>query len=814
VPATLTFSAVEPNEEAMRTTIASVLPRSRPLGGRERRALVGAFGLLVMLLALTAVIAILGVGGAGMQTFVRDWVSSVIYLLVAVIVAWRAVRIESKRVPWSLFAVGLSVYAVGNILWSLWIEHLPNPPIPSVSDVLWLSFYPFAYAGIVRLAISRGELRPTVRVWLDSLMAAAGLAAIGAALVFGPTLNAATGGSVTVATELAYPVGDLLLAALVIGVLALRGWRLDRGWSLLAGGFLLLAIADCLYSVLVANGSTQTSAIDNLAYVLGVALLAGAAWQAPPELAPRSGTDWSALLIPAGFLVTALGLLLYDHLHRLNGPAFYLVMLTLVAGIARMALAFRDVRSLSEARHLAATDDLTSLPNRRLFMRRVEEAIAAGELTGDDLAVLMFDLDNFKQLNDTLGHHAGDALLRLIGPRLVGSLRDSDIVARLGGDEFAVLLHPAPGEAGVTLVAEKIIAALRQPFEVEGLALRVTGSLGIATYPADANDGAELMQRSDIAMYQAKASRSGYEFYAHERDTNTRARLTIAAELATALDDGSIEVYFQPKAMVRTGTIVGVEALVRWRRSDGTIVPPCDFVSAAEHAGLARPLTRRVIDLALTQLAAWRAAGHDLTIAVNTTVADLLDTGFPGEIAAALAAHGLPAQALVLEVTENSVLADPKRIGTVLAHLAELGVDLSLDDFGTGYSTLSHLKSLPVQEIKIDRSFVARMTTDATDVAIVYALIQLADRLGMRVVAEGVENQETWDALNALDCEVIQGYLLSRPVPAAELDLSRAAPLPVPESGRESAGVAPADIGGPVEHRAAGRDGVTVGAGG
>jgi diguanylate cyclase (GGDEF)-like protein len=793
----------------MRISVTAALPRSRALPRLERRALVGAFALLAVLLGLTAVIAVLGFADAAAQTFVRDWVSSVIYLLVALIVAWRAIRIESKRGPWSLLAAGMAVYALGNILWSLWIEHLPNPPIPSVCDVLWLSFYPFAYVGIVRLAISRGELRPTVRVWLDSLMAGAGLAALGAALVFGPTLRAATGGAVAVATELAYPVGDLLLAALVIAVLALRGWRLDRGWGLLAGGFLLLAVADCLYSVLVANGSSQPGAIGNLAYVLGVGLLAGAAWQSPPTVEPRTSIDWSALLIPAGFLVTALGMLLYDHGHRLNEPAFYLVMLTLIAGIARVALAFRDVRSLSEARHLAATDDLTSLPNRRLFMRRVEEAIAATALTGGELAVLMLDLDNFKQLNDTLGHHAGDALLRLIGPRVVGSLRESDTVARLGGDEFAVLLHPAPGEAGVTLVAEKIIAALRRPFEVEGLALRVTASIGIASYPTDANDGDELLQRSDIAMYQAKASRSGYEFYAHEADTNTRARLTIAAELAAALDDGSIEVYFQPKALVRTGVIVGTEALVRWRRPDGVIVPPCDFVTAAEHAGLSRPLTRRVIDLALAQLAVWRAAGHDLTVAVNTTVADLLDTGFPAEIAAALDAHGLPARALVLEVTESSVLADPKRIGTVLAQLAALGVDLSLDDFGTGYSTLSHLKSLPVQEIKIDRSFVSRMTTDATDVAIVYALIQLADKLGMRVVAEGVEDEETWDALNALDCELIQGYLLSRPLPAEELE-----PILAAAGAATAAAGADLDPDDAVDDALSGLDEVPVAAGG
>jgi EAL domain-containing protein (putative c-di-GMP-specific phosphodiesterase class I) len=297
----------------------------------------------------------------------------------------------------------------------------------------------------------------------------------------------------------------------------------------------------------------------------------------------------------------------------------------------------------------------------------------------------------------------------------------------------------------------------------------VTGSLGIASYPGSARDADELMRHADIAMYQAKTTRNGYEFYAHERDTNSRERLALAAELELALRSGGIEVHFQPKAEARTRRITGVEALVRWRRSDGRLIPPSDFVSAAEHAGLSRALTAQVIEQALAQVRVWRAAGHDLNVAVNTTVADLLDGAFPGEVAAALRRHGLPADALILEITESSVLADPDRIGRILGQLCELGIELSLDDFGTGYSSLTHLKALPVGELKVDRSFVARMCSDPTDSAIVFAMIQLARKLGIRVVAEGVEDAVTWQALCALECELVQGYLLSRPVPADEL---------------------------------------------
>jgi len=762
----------------MRRVGVQVLPRSAALGRAERSALAAVFGLLVLMLAITAANAVLGVGGDAAERLIRDWLSSAVYILVAAIVAWRAIRAPTKRLWWAIFATGLSLYGLGNVLWSAWIEHLKNVPIPSITDALWLSLYPLSYVGIVGFARSGGHSRVPAGVWLDGVIAGSGLAALGAAVVFRPVLASAAGSSVAVATELAYPIGDLLLAALVVGLLALRGWRLDRAWAALGGGFLLLAAADCMYALQVASGASTPSAITNLLYVLAVGLLALAAWQDESEVdSPQLG-GWSVLLVPAGFTIAALGLLQADHLDRLDPLAFTLADLTLAAAVLRLALTFRDLRGLAEARRQAATDDLTSLANRRTFMRLAGEAIRTARLTGDKLSVVMMDLDNFKELNDTLGHNAGDALLRLIGPRIKQPLRKTDTVARLGGDEFAILLEPQPVADGVVQVAQKILQALRQPFEVQGLNVRVTASLGIASFPADARDEEELLSRADIAMYQAKAGRSGYEFYARERDTNSPERLSLAAELAGALESegvdalGSegVEVHFQPKADVLSRRIVGVEALVRWRRADGRLVMPIEFIATAEHAGLSRVLTRKVLGLALDQLGTWRRAGNDLHVAVNTTVADLLDVDFPGEVAEALTGRGLPAEALVLEVTESSVLADPGRIGNVLAELGELGIGLSLDDFGTGYSSLAHLKALPVGEVKIDRSFVRRMCSDPTDAAIVYATIQLAKKLGIRVVAEGVEDEQTWEALTALGCHLVQGYVLSRPVPAGELE--------------------------------------------
>jgi diguanylate cyclase (GGDEF)-like protein len=735
----------------------------------DSRVLAVAFAVLLAIVVVTAANAVFGLGGAGAAKPIRDWLSSAVYVLVAGVVALRAIRIKGDRGSWALFALGLTLYGLGNILWSFWIGELKNAPIPSICDALWLSLYPLSYVGIVGLSRLRGQRRAAAGVWLDGIIAGAGLAALGAAVVFPPILASVTGNTVAVATELAYPIGDLLLAALVVGVLALRGWRITRVWAMLGGGFLLLAVADCMYGVQVANGSTSPGSMTNLCYIVAVALLGFAAWQ-PEGERPRPRLEASSvLLVPVGFTLAALGVLFYDRVHEIDSFAYGLATLTLAAACLRTALAFRDLQSLAEARHEAATDDLTSLPNRRQFMRHVDEAIAAARDTGRGLSVLMVDLDNFKELNDTLGHNAGDALLRLIGPRLKGALRVRDTVARLGGDEFAILLYPRPDEAAVTSVAERILDRLREPFEVQGLALRLTASVGIATFPAHAQDADELLKRADVAMYQAKAARCGYEFYARERDTNSRERLSIPAALATALEHDGLELHFQAKADACSREITGVEALVRLRLADGRLLPPVEFLAAAEHSGLSRQLTRRVLDLALDQLAAWCQDGHDLHVAVNTTVADLLDADFPSEVAAALAARGLTPDALILEVTESSVMSDPARIGNVLAHLGELGIGLSLDDFGTGYSSLAHLKSLPVSEVKVDRSFVSRMCSDATDAAIVYATIALVHKLGLRVVAEGVEDEATWEALEALGCEVIQGYALSRPLPAAEL---------------------------------------------
>jgi diguanylate cyclase (GGDEF)-like protein len=742
---------------------------SRSLSRAERRVLRVTFALAVVVVAATAFDAAFG-GGAAAQAAIGDGGSSALYAVAAGVVWLRVLRSPSNRTPWSIFAVGLSLYAIGNLLWASWLEHERHPPIPSICDALWLSLYPLSYTGIVGLAGIRRRALPA-GVWLDGIIAGLGLAALSTAAVLPHLLSSARGSSIGVATELAYPICDLVLAALVVGVLALRGWRIDRMWALLGAGFMMLAIADCVYALRVANGASSSSIVANLFYLIGVSLLAVAAWQdESPESDPRLDR-WSVLLVPGALALGSLGLLAYGQVSHLHPLPYTLALLALLAGLVRAALTFKDVRTLAETRRQARTDELTSLANRRQLLDAAEHAIAAAGDTGAGVAMMLIDLDDFKEINDTLGHHAGDLLLSQIGPRLRSALRSEDTVARLGGDEFCVVLDPADHQSAL-LVAERVRTAIAKPFSVEGLDLSVAASIGIALFPEHGHSATELLRHADMAMYRAKSTRRGVQLYGGDRGIDPRERLGVARELASAIRAGELEVHYQPQADARTGRIVTVEALVRWRHPDRGLLAPFEFISVAEQAGLARDLTRAVLGTALDQLASWLADGLDLRLAVNLTLADLLDGKFPTEVERALAERRLPATSLVLELSEATLNADPERIRNALARLGEIGVGLSLDDFGSGVSSLAQLRAAPVGEVKLDRSVIAGITGDPTDAAMIHCTIMLSHQLGMRVVAEGAEDHATLAAVTAAGCDGVQGFALARPLPAAELRLT------------------------------------------
>jgi diguanylate cyclase (GGDEF)-like protein len=416
--------------------------------------------------------------------------------------------------------------------------------------------------------------------------------------------------------------------------------------------------------------------------------------------------------------------------------------------------------------HQALHDALTGLPNRELFRDRIDQAIRATRRSGEAAVVMIMDLDHFKEINDTLGHHHGDLLLQEVSRRLQAALRDSDTVARLGGDEFGVLLPRAAGSQDATAVAGQLLVALREPFVLEGMRLEIDASIGIALHPVHGEDVEMLNQRADIAMYSAKQGGRGYMIFEPELDRHSPRRLALAGGLRSAINQDQITLYYQPKADLRTGQIVGVEALARWDHPEFGIVGPSEFVPIAEQTGLITPLTSHVLDVALRQIREWSDNGLELSIAVNLSARSFLDTQLAVEIPRLLARWDVRAEQLELEITESMLMTDPARAEATLARLSQIGLTLSVDDFGTGYSSLANLKRLPVDVIKIDKSFVMEMAVDASDAAIVRSTIDLAHNLGLRVVAEGVESEDAWRHLEALGCDYAQGYFLSRPLPA------------------------------------------------
>jgi diguanylate cyclase (GGDEF)-like protein len=396
---------------------------------------------------------------------------------------------------------------------------------------------------------------------------------------------------------------------------------------------------------------------------------------------------------------------------------------------------------------------------------QVAERIQSAE--SEPFALLLIDLDRFKEINDTFGHHHGDLLLQEIGPRLDGALTSADLIARLGGDEFGILLHHADtGEALES--AQALLHALNDVFVVEGHQLHVGASIGVVVAPDQGSDPDTLLRRADVAMYVAKSGHLGAALYAPEADEYSPDKLTLVGDLRQALEEEQLVLHFQPKVNLATGCADSAEALVRWQHPRRGMIRPDVFIGLAEHTGLIKPLTQYVLNAALRELSTWLAQGWDLSLAVNASVQDLHEVTFPAIIATLLEKHAVPARHLRIEITEGAAMADIARTETVLARIKELGVGVSLDDFGTGYSSLAYLKRLPIDELKVDRSFVRNLASDAEDAAIVRSTIALGHELGMTVTAEGAEDMAAVRVLSDYHCDRIQGYVFSKPLAATE----------------------------------------------
>ncbi len=739
--------------------------------------------------AIGASIGVLGFGLSLVSPWpdvalVRDLVLyNGVYLMAAGAAAQRARVDRAARVAWACTAVALSFTVAANVYYSTVLAAMDEAPYPSLADAGYLLFFPLVYVCLVLLLRQRiAQWHPSL--WLDGLIAALAVAAVATAAVLVRVLDLSGDRLAVALTNLAYPSGDLLLLSVLAGGAVLLEGRIDRQWTLLGAGLAFIAVADGAFAVLDSAGVyTEGTALD-LLWLIGACLIAWAAVtdQAIPAVSTPSAADsvtngsgWALLSVPAAGTLCALVLLAPLQAWSVPASARWLALATLGAVTARTMLTYREVWALTEARRQATTDELTGLANRRGFTdsagRLLAERYGPGQEPrhpGD--ALLLLDLDEFKEVNDSLGHAAGDELLKAVATRLQECCRSpEDVLARLGGDEFALLL---PGADGPTAqgVAKRIRTELGGHFVIDEVRVHIDASIGISLAPVHGEGLPLLLRRADIAMYRAKARGGGQATYDPAlRDPDGEDRLQRIAALRLALESEQMVMHYQPKVDIASGRVRGVEALVRWMSPERGLVYPDDFLPLAESAGLMPALTAVALDLALAQVAAWNHDGLQLSVAVNLPSAAIVDAFLPERIATLLERHGVPAVQLHLEITEDALLDDRVRARTVLARLRSLGVRIAIDDYGSGYSCLAYLRELPVDELKLDRSFVLPMAHDARAAAIVRSTVELAHSLGMSIVAEGVEDHSAATELASYGCDAAQGYYYTHALPATEL---------------------------------------------
>ncbi len=703
---------------------------------------------------------------AGFSLVLDGWCQTVFVAAVIGLAFCRAAASRQDRRAWTAFGLGLASFLAGTLVYYARYQDLAVVPYPAWSDLGWVLFYPFVYAGLTGMLRTR-VTRLGAGVWLDGLVVGLTVAAAGAAFALGAAVRAAEGKLDVVLVSLAYPVADLALLTLVGGGIAVIGRGAGPAWWWISGGMGLFVVVDTVYAFQLAHGTYVDGGPVDLGWALAFACFGAAATRRPAAERARRREGTEALVLPGVCAVGALALLLYGYLGTGEPLAGWLAIGAVLAALARTGLSFRVVKALADSRRQARTDELTGLVNRRgvyELLAPLDAELAAG----GEVAVLLIDLDRFKEINDSLGHAAGDELLRQVGPRLVPDLRATDVLARLGGDEFVVLARDLDAD-GASALAERIRTRLQQPFRSGSMDLTVDASIGIAVGPAQAHWAEGLLQMADLAMYAAKRRRTGVAVYDEARDGQGRHRLELADQLRRGIAGGELVLHYQPKLAFDGDHVVGAEALVRWHHPEHGLLFPDAFIELAESSGLMGELTVAVLDLALAQARAWSDLGHRLSVAVNVSPSNLVDDRFPEEVAQRLQAHGLPASALVLEVTESLLMEDRERAVSVLRRLRDAGVGIAIDDYGTGYSSLAYLAELPVTELKLDRAFVGTMVDSPRNSAIVTSTLQLSHALGLVLVAEGAEDQATVDALADLGCDQVQGYHLSRPLPPEQL---------------------------------------------
>jgi diguanylate cyclase (GGDEF)-like protein len=755
------------------------------------RAVVAVYATLAAVL-IAYFVSLLVRGSDQSVDFVDGWLVAAFEIVASALCISRVLgRRRRRAIPLTL-GLGVLSWSTGDLFLTIQSANGGSPPVPSISDVFWLAFYPIVYVALVLLVRRHiRELGPAT--WLDGAVAGFGAAAVCACFAFNTILHSVGGDAVTVATDLAYPIGDVLLLILAVGGTAIIPGRKHAQWLLLAGAIAINALGDT-FNLFASSGSTSHlgTIVNGIAWPTSILLISFSVWLPPGQANPLAPRRTAGFLLPGLGAGAGLTILLVDAVHSVAPVGIALATATLVAVGMRLVLSVRGLRSLTEKRHRQAiTDELTGLGNRRQLFSLLNAFFAdlADPGTADrHLSLLYVDLDHFKEINDSFGHAAGDELLRQLGPRLTTSLRDTDVLVRVGGDELAVLILDAEAEYA-TAVAQRLMVKLEAPFVLDAVSVRISASIGIAGAPTDATDSVGLLRCADLAMYRAKVGPLPVETYRHDIDDDGN-RLRLVEELRDAVEGKHFELHYQPQVDLRTGEISAVEALLRWPHPRLGMVPPLDFLPLAEEAGLMQSLTAIVLEQAVAQCAAWHAAGRPLTVSVNVSATNLLDPGFGDSVSAVLARHHLPASALILEITETTIIRDFDVCKRVIAQLRDLGLGVSIDDFGAGFTSLAYLGSLAVSELKLDRTFLTRLATGDKErnMALVRATIALGHKLNMRVVAEGIEDPAALDLLTSMGCDFAQGYFVSQPMPARDLILPAPLSNVIPESERAAAG--------------------------
>ncbi|MGA8362800.1 MAG: EAL domain-containing protein [Candidatus Dormiibacterota bacterium] len=709
--------------------------------------------------------------------WIDDWGVAAYEVILGLLLVARAFSgLPGRAVPLVLGSAVLT-WAAGDVAltWESWGG--ASAVSPSPADAFYICFYPLAYAAIV-LMLRKEIKRLLPATWLDGAIAGLGAAAVCAAFAFHAVVRSLGGDPLGVAVNLIYPIGDVLLLALVVGGTAiLPGRRLP--WLLFATACAVNGIGDTfnLFGTTNLIGTTEQVGIvfNGIAWPTAITLMSISVWVPAGRRDLLQSGRLPGFLLPGCGALAGLVILLVGALrHDVDQIAVALATATLVVVGLRLGLSVRGLRALTEERHRqAVTDELTGLGNRRQLTTMLDayfDDLADPSTPPRGLAFLFVDLDHFKEINDSFGHSAGDELLKQLGPRLMSSLRSTDVLVRIGGDELGALLIDSdpPYAAGL---ARRLTTLLEQPFILNGVSVRISASIGIAAAPGDATDSIGLMRCADVAMYRAKLTHQAFEVYTPSVDDGGN-RLALVEELRAAVEGERLVLHYQPQVDLRNGETIAAEALVRWPHPRLGLIPPLEFLPLAEEAGLMGPLTRLVLDQALSQCAVWRGAGSRIAMSVNVSSSNLLDPGFIDVVRTTLRRHRVPASALILEITETTIIRDFEACQSVIEELRGLGLGVSIDDFGSGFTSLAYLGSLPITELKLDRSFISGLSASGReqDIKLVRATIELGHALGLLVVAEGIETLAMLELLALLGCDRAQGYFTGRPVPALEFE--------------------------------------------